>query len=898
MKKKGFTLVELLAVIMILGVIMVIAVPSYMSVTKFINKNIFESKVASIKTQATKYALEHGHYAFNVKDLIDDGYLSSDNETGEYYDNYNDRSMVCDVVTISIDSSGEYSSNIIEHDGTCLTKEEINDLYGLLSIKVDYLDSSNNIITNPIKANGFVKASKARLSYTINNEYLVNYSESNIKSVSWSGSSQELNCGSSNIGSCNNYIISTNDTFSNEINLVIDLEISSGDNSNIININSSINVNLDIESPVLFENETYVRRGEESSSRVLTFNTNDGVGSGVSYYAFYENSSFSGTPVLENREAVNGINKATFTKGGTYYLLIGDALGNEYKHNKGIKVDEIDTSKPEIEIFNYNEEWTKNDVIVNWRLKSGNINEIQSYYYTLGGGQQIRLDPTHTSITFSEEMNKTFTIFAVDKSGNASNVDSIQIKIDRSNPTLSFSISPNTPDGGNGWYYSEPTLTLSPNDTLSGVDKVNRCSGSLTNCGTENTLSDYDVKVPSSASSQSLCFKVYDKAGNNKVYCSPTYNVDASKPKINKITLTHADGTLKVEIDAQTPISGIKKVMIKLNNGAYQSNGTGLSKSLPVDYKKNQTVYVKIISNSGRESDEVSNSISTHSYTFSCTNPGSGGGTVSALVNTTYKLVIPECVSTSLYQSLGAWRKSTYDFASQIDVDNDKTKDKNESYVSVWFDKEYKVTFDDQGANSKYNRELIINKYCLNYIYGGTTYINLGCPLDQLKWGFREFEGWYTSKTGGKKYSDLDSIVRDGVKNLYAHWKVITRYDIDYPTFDSPSDYRVLNSDIFIKFSGDEKCVCALVNGKAECFNGLDYANEYNHLKRLYGSNFDKYCKHWGVYSPKLDCDPDENNKFSILLYEDGDVYIYKDGNQCSSGRALSTCDINHPFSH
>lgn len=56
MKKSGFTLVELLAVILILSLLMVIAVPSIMAISKKMNERGLDSKIELIEDAAVLYA--------------------------------------------------------------------------------------------------------------------------------------------------------------------------------------------------------------------------------------------------------------------------------------------------------------------------------------------------------------------------------------------------------------------------------------------------------------------------------------------------------------------------------------------------------------------------------------------------------------------------------------------------------------------------------------------------------------------------------------------------------------------------------------------------------------------------------------------------------------------------
>lgn len=59
MNKKGFTLVELLAVIIILSIIVIIAIPSIMGISKSIKENMYNKKIAIIEEAAILYGQDN-----------------------------------------------------------------------------------------------------------------------------------------------------------------------------------------------------------------------------------------------------------------------------------------------------------------------------------------------------------------------------------------------------------------------------------------------------------------------------------------------------------------------------------------------------------------------------------------------------------------------------------------------------------------------------------------------------------------------------------------------------------------------------------------------------------------------------------------------------------------------
>jgi len=94
LNNKGFTLVELLAVIVLLAVITTIAVPSIMGVSSNIKKNLLETKLDLIIEDAKLYGQDHmSEIAKNsttydshkcstitVKYLVEQGYLTEDED--------------------------------------------------------------------------------------------------------------------------------------------------------------------------------------------------------------------------------------------------------------------------------------------------------------------------------------------------------------------------------------------------------------------------------------------------------------------------------------------------------------------------------------------------------------------------------------------------------------------------------------------------------------------------------------------------------------------------------------------------------------------------------------------------------------------------------------------------
>ena len=100
MNNKGFTLVEIIAVITLLGLLVVITTPAYNSISNNIKERNYESKKNTIETQTLSYVEKYlkdkvydgrnYNHCFTVGYLIENGVINSDSETDEYIINDKD----------------------------------------------------------------------------------------------------------------------------------------------------------------------------------------------------------------------------------------------------------------------------------------------------------------------------------------------------------------------------------------------------------------------------------------------------------------------------------------------------------------------------------------------------------------------------------------------------------------------------------------------------------------------------------------------------------------------------------------------------------------------------------------------------------------------------------------
>ena len=107
-KKKGFTIVELLAVIVVLAIIIAIAVPAYGKIQKNIQAKQYKNKLSLIKTAAEKYADDTNYVAFYIDDLVKNGYIDGDTKD-IVMNNLKDEYMNCYPIIIKDDGEQIYA---------------------------------------------------------------------------------------------------------------------------------------------------------------------------------------------------------------------------------------------------------------------------------------------------------------------------------------------------------------------------------------------------------------------------------------------------------------------------------------------------------------------------------------------------------------------------------------------------------------------------------------------------------------------------------------------------------------------------------------------------------------------------------------------------------------------
>jgi len=117
--------------------------------------------------------------------------------------------------------------------------------------------------------------------------------------------------------------------------------------------------------------------------------------------------------------------------------------------------------------------------------------------------------------------------YGIDENGIHSNAACIVIKVvNNLAPLTTCNLNPSLPDGGNGWYISNVTITLTAKDDISGVDSTYY---KLDNDGWIKYLGS--ITIPDDGE-HTIKYYSIDKAGNMGETKSAAFKIDKTKPTI------------------------------------------------------------------------------------------------------------------------------------------------------------------------------------------------------------------------------------------------------------------------------------------------------------------------------------------------------------------------------
>ena len=459
--KKGFTLIELIAVLVVLSILITSSVAVFINIRNSVLRKEKNNLITYLETKAIEYANETNVTAVSVEDLIKIGLIKPDDET-DIYDPVTRESMNCYIIDL-VWEDGEYKakfgSNVGKNGTTC---NEYTRRKNLVICQV----VGNNC--NDIKNEQWFKDDITIGLKFVNGKRIIK--ESGYE-INWK----------SNTG-----ISSIEDTIKTNVDLIANINYTAKViKDNEVSEASQI-VNIDKEAPIINEIKYNTNW---SKSKEIEIIASDGLGSGVGGYVI----------VLENEKCsgYNTNNKITIKSNGNYKVCIRDKAGNETE--KVIKVSTIDT-KPENPIISASDgiasgNFHSKDYILSWKSTYNGTQDLVYYY----GTDKTKMINKGTSVgAKKEQYNVIMYVKACTRESNlCSGISSYKINVDTkpTNPVISAS------DGIASGKYHSKNYTLTWKSTNKGSQKLTYYYGfdssKLTSTGTSLNvdMSRYGIYV-------------------------------------------------------------------------------------------------------------------------------------------------------------------------------------------------------------------------------------------------------------------------------------------------------------------------------------------------------------------------------------------------------------------
>ena len=459
--KKGFTLIELIAVLVVLSILITSSVAVFINIRNSVLEKEKSNLITYLETKAIEYANETNVTAVSVEDLIKIGLIKPDDET-DIYDPVTRESMNCYIIDL-VWEDGEYKakfgSNVGKNGTTC---NEYTRRKNLVICQV----AGNNC--NDIKNEQWFKDDITIGLKFVNGKRIIK--ESGYE-ISWK----------SNTG-----ISSIEDTIKTNVDLIANINYTAKViKDNEVSEASQI-VNIDKEAPLINEIKYNINW---SKSKEIEIIASDGLGSGVEGYVI----------VLENEKCsgYNTNNKITIKSNGNYKVCIRDKAGNETE--KVIKVSTIDT-KPENPIISASDgiasgNFHSKDYILSWKSTYNGTQDLVYYY----GTDKTKMTNKGTSVgAKKDQYNVIMYVKACTRESNlCSGISSYKINVDTkpTNPVISAS------DGIASGKYHSKNYTLTWKSTNKGSQKLTYYYGfnssKLTSTGTSLNvdMSRYGIYV-------------------------------------------------------------------------------------------------------------------------------------------------------------------------------------------------------------------------------------------------------------------------------------------------------------------------------------------------------------------------------------------------------------------
>ena len=507
--KKGFTLVELLSVIVLLGIIITIGLFSISSIRKTILDRQYKNLKTEIELAAEKYYQDTENTFFYVQTLIDEGYIKTDNSSLNIYSPIDSKIMNC------------YMINVVDGKATLDDKKKNEECNAEIAGNYELKIIRENDKTSDKWYKESEELSAVKSDNSVDDSLIYTWTTDLNPNTIWDKRKFDLKNLLSEKGGV--------------INDVFYVQANSQDTDKVYR-SAGKRIKIDTIKPIIDSADA----GEQNDwvkQRDVTIKAHD-LGSGIVGYLFSDKADCSGNFEKLTKPQNEFTLKRTFKSNGEYYFCLIDDAGNISDSEK-IVIQKVDGKPPKCYYNNENYEWHSGSrtisygcqddesgcdkLIVNGR-KTYTCRENNCNIFT----QNKDYNETYDKIKINDTEKSIGTFKIIDKNGNEttcpdSNKQYLNLFLDNTNPTVKI----------NSMSYSGGYLTVS----ASVIDS---------NSGVQNAYVVYNGKTSNTISCNGNCtLRLYVDSlvsGNVTLYGTDKVgNVGSDSKTINVYTGTKSD---------------------------------------------------------------------------------------------------------------------------------------------------------------------------------------------------------------------------------------------------------------------------------------------------------------------------------------------------------------------
>lgn len=488
---KGFTLVELLAVIAILGILSLTAFGAYSGVTSRSKERAYQTKIKQIETAAGKWARENNvnkKTIISVNKLVVEGYLTADETDDDglakIINPTNNKNIICKTVEITYKNSEENAKYNENEENCSLAEQALNDSKIEVSVfakgtKNSIFKTDSNTWTN--KPLIIVVKSPTYVDHAISIIY--DFEGNSIEKIKTDDNYLDLdndNVHVENLDNVDNYY----NAFYLDVDVILDsslvisYKLDSGETKS-----RTINVKIDKEEATA---SVISKSDWVTTKQNFTVKVDDGNGSGgkMFYYGTDSIDTATGESLCEGTKC--SYSKSLKVKEiGVYKIWTEDQAGNKSEEPKAtISINNVDETVPncKIEFLVNNLDkadgkngWYVSDASPKATVSVAGLSGIYSGFvkknisnfenYSQNGEQKILTLPLQGE---TSSIGQNYYCFTKTLAGNAGQTANRLIQVDKTRPTVTISQTTDTT-----WKKSRD-VTVKIKDNISGLPASNK----------------------------------------------------------------------------------------------------------------------------------------------------------------------------------------------------------------------------------------------------------------------------------------------------------------------------------------------------------------------------------------------------------------------------------------